>query len=70
MQERDPKNYRRNIEELAGGYGIACKDGCIQIHRKDTDLVMDKKIPQSADILGDMVVEYGSIKKKEKIKKE
>ena len=69
MQERDPKNYRRNIEELAGGYGIACKDGCIQIHRKDTDLVMDKKIPQSADILGDMVVEYGSIKKKEKIKK-
>ena len=70
MQERDPKNYRRNIEELAGGYGIACKGGCIQIYRKDTDLIMDKKIPQGADILGDMVVEYGSIKKKENIKKE
>lgn len=70
MQERDPKNYRRNIEELSGGYGIACKGGCIQIYRKDTDLIMDKKIPQGADILGDMVVEYGSIKKKENIKKE
>ena len=70
MKKRDPKNYRRNIEELAGDYGIACKGGCIQIYRKDTDLIMDEKIPQSADILGDMVVEYGSIKKKEKIKKE
>lgn len=68
--EKDHKNYRRNIEKLAGDYGIACKGGCIQIYRKDTDLIMDEKIPQSADILGGMVVEYGSIKKKEKIKKE
>lgn len=68
--EKDPKNYRRNIEKLAGDYGIACKGGCIQIYRKDTDLIMDKKIPQGADILGDMVVEYGSIKKKENIKEE
>lgn len=67
--EKDHKNYRRNIEKLAGDYGIACKGGCIQIYRKDTDLIMDEKIPQSADILGGMVVEYGSIKKKEKIKK-
>lgn len=68
MKERDRKNYRRNIEKLAGDYGIACKDGCIRIYRKD--LVMDEKIPQSVDIVGNMVVEYGSIKKKEKIKKE
>lgn len=67
--EKDHKNYRRNIEKLAGDYGIACKGGCIQIYRKDTDLIMDEKIPQSADILGGMVVEYGPIKKKEKIKK-
>ena len=68
MHEKDPKNYRRNIEKLAGDYGIACNDGCMKIYRKD--LVMDEKIPQGADILGSMVVEYGSIKKKEKIKKE
>ena len=41
MKERDRKNHRRNIEKLAGDYGIACKDGRIQIYRKD--LVMDEK---------------------------
>lgn len=66
MKEKDPKNYRRNIEKLAGDYGIACKDGCMQIYRKD--LVIDEKIPQDADILGDIVIEYGKIKKK--VKKE
>ncbi len=68
MKKKDPKNYRRNIEKMAEDYGIACKDGCMRIYRKD--LVVDDKIPQGADILGGMVVEYGSIKKKEKIKKE
>lgn len=66
MKEKDPKNYRRNIEKLAGDYGIACKDGCMQIYRKD--LVIDEKIPQDADILGEIVIEYGKIKKK--LKKE
>lgn len=66
MKEKDTKNYRRNIEKLAGDYGIACKDGCMQIYRKD--LVIDEKIPQDADILGEIVIEYGKIKKK--LKKE
>lgn len=66
MKEKDPKNYRRNIENLVGDSGIACKDGCIQIYRKDS--VIDEKIPQDVDILGNMVIEYGKVKKK--IKKE
>lgn len=64
MKERDRKNHRRNIEKLAGDYGIACKDGRIQIYRKD--LVMDEKKMQGADILGGMAVEYGAVKKMEK----
>ena len=64
MKERDRKNHRRNIEKLAGAYGIACKDGRIQIYRKD--LVMDEKKMQGADILGGMAVEYGAVKKMEK----
>ena len=63
MKERDRKNHRRNIEKLAGDYGIACKDGRIQIYRKD--LVMDEKKMQGADILGGMAVEYGAVKKME-----
>ena len=63
MKERDRKNHRRNIEKLAGDYGIACKDGRIQIYRKD--LAMDEKKMQGADILGGMAVEYGAVKKME-----
>lgn len=64
MKKRDSKNYRRNIENLAEKYGIACKDSCIQIYRKDS--VIDEELPQDIEILGNMVVEYGVIKKKVK----
>lgn len=59
LKNADSHNFKRNVENVARKYGIACKNGFLKIY--DKNLV--KNVPSNVMILENMVIEYGTIEK-------
>ena len=60
MKRVDSHNFKRNVENVAKKYGIACEKGFLKIY--DGNLV--ENIPGNVMMIGNMVIEYRKSKRK------
>lgn len=60
MKRVDSHNFKRNVENVAKKYGIACEKGFLKIYNGN----LVENIPNNVMMIGNMVVEYGKNKRK------